>query len=83
MPSAAESVAAEVLELNRRLLAAVASGDWTTYRQLVAEDITCFEPEARGHLVEGLPFHEFYFKLPAPAGEGKSPPPVKIGRAHV
>jgi calcium/calmodulin-dependent protein kinase (CaM kinase) II len=73
MPSAAD----EVLELNRRLLTAVASGDWKTYCQLVAEDITCFEPEARGHLVEGLPFHEFYFKLPAPVTDGKSPPPAK------
>ena len=57
------SAAEDVLDLNRRLLTAVASGDWKTYCQLVAEDITCFEPEARGHLVEGLPFHEFYFKL--------------------
>jgi ketosteroid isomerase-like protein len=63
----------EILELNRRLLAAVAAGDWKTYCQLVAEDITCFEPEARGHLVEGLPFHEFYFKLPPPP-DAKSTP---------
>ena len=57
--------AAAVLEANRRLLAAIAAGDWQAYRDLVAPDITCFEPEARGHLVEGLPFHEYYFKLPA------------------
>jgi len=63
------SAAAELLELNRRLLAAVAAGDWNAYRELVAENITCFEPEARGHLVSGLPFHEFYFKLPAPAAK--------------
>jgi len=63
----------EILDLNRRLLAAVAAGDWKGYCQLVAEDITCFEPEARGHLVEGLPFHEFYFKLPPPP-EGKAAP---------
>ena len=41
MPSAAD----EVLELNRRLLTAVASGDWKTYCQLVAEDITSFSDE--------------------------------------
>ena len=23
--------------------------------------LTCFEPEARGHLVEGMEFHKFYF----------------------
>lgn len=55
----------EILALTRRLLDAVAAGDWQAYRGLVADDLTCFEPEARGHLVEGLPFHEYYFKLPA------------------
>ena len=67
----------DLLDLNRRLLAAIAAGDWNAYRDLVAEDITCFEPEARGHLVAGLPFHEFYFKLPSPAAEGRTPPPAK------
>ncbi len=64
------SAAEEVLALNRRLLETVAAGDWQAYRDLVASDITCFEPEARGHLVEGLPFHEFYFKL---AGNSAKP----------
>ena len=59
------SAAAEVLDLNRRLLASIATGNWQDYCELVADDITCFEPEARGHLVAGLPFHEFYFRLPA------------------
>ena len=27
--------------------------------------------------MEGLPFHEFYFKLPAPAGDSKSPSAAK------
>jgi calcium/calmodulin-dependent protein kinase (CaM kinase) II len=69
MPSPAD----EVLDLNRRLLAAVAAGDWTAYRDFVANDITCFEPEAGGHLVEGLPFHEFYFKLPPAPGRAAKP----------
>lgn len=71
------SAADDVLDCNRRLLAAIAAGDWKSYCDLVADDITCFEPEARGHLVAGLPFHEFYFKLPAPAGDGKTPPAAK------
>jgi hypothetical protein len=58
------SVEAELLDLSRELLAAVAAGDWQSYHRLVSADLTCFEPEARGQLVEGLPFHEFYFKLP-------------------
>lgn len=77
MPSAAD----EVLECNRRLLAAVAAGDWPAYRELVAPDITCFEPEARGHLVEGLSFHEFYFKLPA--GQPSRPVTTTIASPRV
>lgn len=58
--------AEEVLAATRRLLDAVSAADWKTYKELVADDITCFEPEAKGQLVEGLPFHKFYFDL---AGE--------------
>ena len=67
------SPADDVLAANRRLLAAIAAADWPAYRELVAEDITCFEPEARGHLVEGQAFHEFYFKLAAAAGKSAAP----------
>jgi calcium/calmodulin-dependent protein kinase (CaM kinase) II len=67
-------VESEILDLTRQILAAVAAGDWTAYRRLVADDLTCFEPEARGQLVEGLPFHEFYFKLPT--DPARSPRPV-------
>ena len=48
---------------NQRLLDAIASGDFLTYSCLVAEDLTCFEPEACGHLVEGVGFHKYYFDL--------------------
>jgi calcium/calmodulin dependent protein kinase II association protein len=53
----------EVLAANARLLAAIADGDWTTYAELCDPTISAFEPESRGHLVEGLPFHRFYFDL--------------------
>ena len=69
-----DAVTAEILAANQQLLDAIASGDWAAYRRLVADDITCFEPEARGHLVQGLAFHEFYFKL----SDGKSPPPKHL-----
>jgi hypothetical protein len=58
-----DPLVAELLKANQQLLDAIASGDWDSYRSLVADDITCFEPEACGHLVQGLAFHEFYFKL--------------------
>lgn len=54
----------ELLELSRKLLRSIDSGDWSTYVSLCDETITCFEPEALGHLVDGLPFHKFYFDLP-------------------
>lgn len=61
MPASPE---AELLELSRRLLDAITSGDWTAYAAMCDENITCFEPEANGHLVVGLPFHKYYFDLP-------------------
>ena len=70
-PTASAAVAAELLDLSKQLLAAVSAGDWKAYHRLVAEDLTCFEPEARGQLVAGLPFHEFYFTLP---GDSAKPP---------
>jgi calcium/calmodulin-dependent protein kinase (CaM kinase) II len=57
-------VTEEVLAASRKLLASIDSGNWAEYAKLCDETITCFEPEALGHLVAGLPFHEFYFKLP-------------------
>ena len=68
----AVATADHLLALTRKLLESIATADWKTYTSLVAYDITCFEPEARGQLVEGLPFHEFYFKL----GAGGSKPAV-------
>jgi calcium/calmodulin-dependent protein kinase (CaM kinase) II len=54
---------AELLALNQQLLNAIAQGDWETYSALCDPSLTAFEPEALGHLVEGMDFHAFYFKL--------------------
>jgi hypothetical protein len=61
----------ELLDVSRTLLEAIVARDWETYRTLCDPTLTAFEPEARGELVEGLPFHEFYFtRLPAaPSGQ--------------
>lgn len=53
----------ELLELTQQLLESIATGDWETYQELCDPTITCFEPEGRGHLVQGLEFHRFYFDL--------------------
>lgn len=59
---------AELLQLTSRLLRSIAEGDWKTYTELCDPQITAFEPEARGHLVEGMAFHQFYFDLPGSSG---------------
>jgi calcium/calmodulin-dependent protein kinase (CaM kinase) II len=57
----------ELLTLNQRLLDSIAGADWKAYQDLCDPSLTCFEPEAQGQLIQGLAFHEFYFKLgPAP-----------------
>jgi calcium/calmodulin-dependent protein kinase (CaM kinase) II len=58
----------ELLMVNQRLLDAIADGDWDVYSQLCDAGITAFEPEACGHLVEGLDFHKFYFDLGGASG---------------
>lgn len=51
----------ELLELCRRLLRAIDAGDWDDYTALCDPTLSAFEPEAVGHLVEGMDFHRFYF----------------------
>ncbi len=58
----------EVLELTRRLLDSIIQADWQTYAELCDPGLTAFEPEGRGQLVEGLPFHKYYFDLGTSAG---------------
>ncbi|MCH2202105.1 MAG: nuclear transport factor 2 family protein [Fuerstiella sp.] len=53
----------ELIELTGRLLDAISRGDWSLYSELCDPSLSCFEPEARGHLVQGMPFHKFYFEL--------------------
>jgi ketosteroid isomerase-like protein len=72
-------IASEILTLNQRLLEAIAGGDWATYESLCSPDLTCFEPETLGHLVEGMEFHKFYFDLGASAGASK----VTMATPHV
>ncbi|KAI8466092.1 MAG: calcium/calmodulin dependent protein kinase II association-domain-containing protein [Monoraphidium minutum] len=59
---ASKDLERHLLNLQQQLLNAIACGDYDAYAGLCSPAITCFEPEARGHLVEGLPFHETYFK---------------------
>eukprot|EP00899_Mesostigma_viride_P026496 jgi/Mesvir1/7030/Mv09157-RA.1 len=51
----------DVMDRTFALLRAIDDGDWAGYQTLCDEKITAFEPEAQGQLVEGLPFHKYYF----------------------
>ena len=65
----ADAVTQELLQLNQRLLDSIARGDWTTYEELCDPSLSAFEPESCGQLVEGMPFHRFYFNLGGVKGE--------------
>ena len=58
-----EDLKQELLDLNQQLLDCITAADWDTYQQLCDPTLTCFEPEAMGHLVSGMEFHQFYFQL--------------------
>jgi calcium/calmodulin-dependent protein kinase (CaM kinase) II len=64
-----DPVSQELLQLNQRLLESIARADWPTYEQLCDPSLSAFEPESRGQLVEGMPFHRFYFDLGGVQGE--------------
>jgi ketosteroid isomerase-like protein len=74
-----ESTINEILDINERLLESIAAGDWAAYQELCDPTLTAFEPEARGHLVEGLEFHQFYFEL----GGATGPYNVTVCNPHV
>ena len=61
--AAPRDAARDVLDATRRLLASIAAQDLAAYRRLCVSDLTSFEPEARGHCIVGLDFHEYYFGL--------------------
>ena len=75
----AATVEAELIALNQRLLDSIVSADWKTYEELCDPTISAFEPEARGRLIEGMPFHKFYFAL----GKPKTVPQATMCSPHV
>lgn len=58
-----ESVSETLVALTRELLDCIAQGNWERYEQICDSTLSAFEPEGRGHLIEGLGFHQFYFEL--------------------
>jgi calcium/calmodulin-dependent protein kinase (CaM kinase) II len=74
-----DSTTEELLDLTRRLLDSIMSGDWQTYAELCDETLTAFEPESAGQLVHGLAFHKYFFDL----GVGTTPRAATICSPHV
>jgi ketosteroid isomerase-like protein len=74
-----DPIVSEILDLNQSLLDSIAAADWQTYAKLCHPTLSCFEPEARGHLVEGMDFHHFYFEL----GGARQPYGTTMSRPHV
>jgi len=72
-----------IIEKNLQLLKAIVSGDYGTYSKLCSQDITCFEPETKGHLVQGQAFHKYYFDLPVATTSNATPTNVSMSGTHV
>ena len=74
-----DKATAELLALNQRLLESILAADWKTYEELCDPSLSAFEPEGRGQLIVGMPFHRFYFDL----GAGAGPYHVTMASPHV
>ena len=72
----------QLIELSHKLLDCISRSDWQAYESLCDPTLTCFEPEALGHLVEGMDFHKFYFNLPSSGGV-KTPTNTTMASPHV
>ena len=66
------STAETLTRITKQLLDAIDTGDWKTYQQMCDPTLSAFEPEATGHMVEGMEFHETYFANPANSAARKS-----------
>ena len=73
----------DILAINQAMLESVASGNWEHYSQVCSADVSCFEAESEGHLVEGLPFHRYYFDLPGEPNASPTPVTVTMARPHL
>jgi hypothetical protein len=72
----------ELIAANRSLLAAISSGDWKKYAELVSADSTCIEPETSKQIVSGLDFHRFYFDLPGDPNAKPEPKNTTMADIH-
>lgn len=50
----------KILALSEQLLDVIDKLDFDTYSSFTAEDVTCFEAETKGMLVEGKPYLKWF-----------------------
>lgn len=55
----------ELLDRSQQLLNSIDQQDWDMYTRLCDPNLTAFEPEGVGNVIEGMAFHKFYFDLEA------------------
>lgn len=51
------------------LLLAIQKGDIKTYLDRVSDQVSCFEPESRGHLLRGIGLHRFLVERTSQEGD--------------
>ena len=73
----------EILAINQAMLESVAAGNWEKYSQVCSTEISCFEGESEGHLVEGHAFHRYYFDLASQSQSATSPVNITMARPHL
>ncbi len=69
----------QLIGLTQELLDCIAESNWPAYQELCDPSLSAFEPEARGHLVAGMDFHQYYFDLQ----RSDSPTQTTITSPHV
>nr|XP_022913771.1 calcium/calmodulin-dependent protein kinase type II alpha chain-like [Onthophagus taurus] len=51
----------EIIKMTEAVIEAIGTGDYETYRKLCDPNMTSFEPETLGNLIEGVDYHKFTF----------------------
>ena len=59
--TALKSQKQEIVRVTQQLLDAISCKDFDAFSKLCDPNLTCFEPETLGNLIEGMDFHKFYF----------------------
>jgi hypothetical protein len=54
MSTGSQELTRHLLELQQQQLDAIGCGDYDAYATMCHPSLTCFEPEAKGNLVEGM-----------------------------